>query len=248
MADAIVISDLHLGSDNCEADALVQFLESIRSGERPTRQLILNGDVFDSIDFRRLKRKHWKVLSLIRKMSDELEIIWINGNHDGPTDIVSHLLGVDVADEFVVASGDQRILILHGHRFDEFIEKHKITTWLADRIYRFLQKLDPSHGFARWAKRSSKLFLRCAAQIETRSIAYARSKFCHAVCCGHTHVACSNRLTDVHYYNSGCWTEKPCGYLVIEHGRVAVRSFHAETIGFSAAMPAQREFVEVVPV
>ena len=56
-------------------------------------RLILNGDVFDSIDFRRLKKSHWKVLSLLRKLSDELEIIWLCGNHDGSAEVVSHLLG-----------------------------------------------------------------------------------------------------------------------------------------------------------
>lgn len=226
MVDAIVISDLHLGSDNCEAERLVHFLETIRSGERPARRLILNGDVFDSIDFRRLKRRHWKVLSLIRKMSDEIEIVWINGNHDGPSDIVSHLLGVAVEDEFIVESGGRRFLFLHGHRFDKFIERHRITTWLADRIYRLLQKLDPSHGFARWAKRSSKIFLRCAAKIETESREYARSRGCDAVCCGHTHVPAEKRDGEVPYFNSGCWTEKPCHYLIVENGSVSVAPFH----------------------
>lgn len=234
MVDAIVISDLHLGSDNCEAEALVRFLESLRSGERPTRRLILNGDVFDSIDFRRLKRRHWKVLSLIRKMSDALEIVWINGNHDGPSDIVSHLLGVDVVDEFTIESGDRRILFLHGHRFDRFIEKHKFTTWFADWIYRILQRLDPSHGFARWAKRSSKIFLRCAAKIEEDSKAYARSKDCEAVCCGHTHVAAENREGDVQYFNGGCWTEKPCHFLIVENGFVSLKSFNDSESGLAA--------------
>ncbi len=226
MVDAIAISDLHLGSDNCEAESLVEFLESIRTGERATQRLILNGDVFDSIDFRRLKKHHWKVLSLIRKMSDELEIVWINGNHDGPSDIVSHLLGVEVMDEFSITSGSKRILFLHGHRFDEFIERHRITTWFADRIYRLLQRIDPSHGFARWAKRSSKMFLRCAAKIEAQSIAYAQSHGFDAVCCGHTHVACARMDGTIPYFNSGCWTEKPCGYLSIDDGIVTVQAFN----------------------
>ena len=77
MLDAIVISDTHLGSDNCQARQLTHFLESIHAGAVLTRKLILNGDVFDSIDFRRLKKNHWKVLSLLRKLSDRIEILWI---------------------------------------------------------------------------------------------------------------------------------------------------------------------------
>src|SRR6478672_2182761 len=117
MLDAVVISDIHLGSANSQAKALGRFLEEVRRGALATRRLILNGDVFDSIDFRRLKKHHWNVLSELRKLSDEVEITWINGNHDGPADVVSHLLGVEVSEELVVESGGRRVLFLHGHRF-----------------------------------------------------------------------------------------------------------------------------------
>src|SRR5215470_7372822 len=109
--DAIILSDLHLGSSNCQAKSLCHFLQQIADERFATARLILNGDVFDSIDFRRLKKNHWKVLSLIRKLSDHLEIIWICGNHDGSAEVVSHLLGVTVAEEYVLVSRDQRILV-----------------------------------------------------------------------------------------------------------------------------------------
>lgn len=48
MDDAVIISDIHLGSDSCEAHELWEFLEQLPGR---TKQLILNGDVFDSIDF-----------------------------------------------------------------------------------------------------------------------------------------------------------------------------------------------------
>jgi UDP-2,3-diacylglucosamine pyrophosphatase LpxH len=220
--DALVISDLHLGSDNCQARALHHFLDDIHDGRNATRQLVLNGDVFDSIDFRRLKRHHWKVLSLLRKLSDRIEIIWINGDHDGPADVVSHLLGVEVRDELILESGGRRILLHHGHRFDSFIDDHPILTAIGDLVYRALQWLDSSHQFARTAKRKSKTFLRCAARIESRSIEYARRLGCDAVCCGHTHLTAANEAGDVAYYNSGCWTEKPCHYLAIRDGVISV--------------------------
>src|SRR5262249_53287788 len=124
MADAIIISDLHLGSEPCRAKALLQFLSRILEGEFPARELILNGDVFDSHDFRRLKKSHWKVLSLIRKLSKRIEVTWIEGNHDGPADSISHLLGVEVEEQKIIASGERRMLVLHGHTFDKFITDH----------------------------------------------------------------------------------------------------------------------------
>jgi UDP-2,3-diacylglucosamine pyrophosphatase LpxH len=223
--DAVIISDLHLGSDNCEARQLTDFLEAIRSEEIATSRLILNGDVFDSIDFRRLKKNHWRVLSLLRKLSDHIEITWINGNHDGPAEVISHLLGVEVRDEFILHSGNKKILFLHGHRFDEFIDNHPILTALADAIYRILQKIDRSHSFAKYAKKRSKTFLRCTQKIETSSVEYARKKGCDAVCCGHTHHAVANESGPVAYYNSGCWTEKPCHYLTVENGQVKLHEY-----------------------
>ena len=67
-SDAIVISDIHLGSDVSQAKLLTEFLEKIEN-EKSTKCLILNGDFFDNMDFRRLKKYHWKVLSAIRNMS-----------------------------------------------------------------------------------------------------------------------------------------------------------------------------------
>ena len=107
------------------------------------------------------------MLSLLRKLSDDIEIVWINGNHDGPAEIVSHLLGVEWRDEMILESGGRRILLHHGHRFDKFLDDHPILTAIGDFTYRLLQRVDSSHRFARAAKRKSKTFLRCAAKIET---------------------------------------------------------------------------------
>ncbi len=218
--DALVISDIHLGSDNCQAKALTAFLQQILDGEICTRQLIIAGDVFDSIDFRRLKKNHWKVLSQIRHLSDKIDIVWIAGNHDGSADIVSHLLGVRVVEQYIFSSGDQKILVVHGHVFDDFIEDHPFLTWIADSIYYILQQIDRSHYIARLAKSRSKVFVRCMEKIQRGAIALARDQGCQVAICGHTHLAKAVTQGDVHYFNSGCWTENPTSYLTIRRGRV----------------------------
>lgn len=230
MYDALVISDIHLGSDNCQARALVELLDRIRRNDLATRRLILNGDVFDSIDFRRLNKHHWKVLSTLRKLSDEVEIIWINGNHDGPAEFVSHLLGVAVRDEIVLESGDRKVLLLHGHRFDDFIERYPLTSLAADGLYRLLQRIDRSHTIARRAKHRSKLFLRCVEKVADGAIDHAARQGCQVVCCGHTHVASARIEPPVEYYNSGCWTERTCHFLAIRAGRVELHPFTTDSI------------------
>lgn len=226
MHDAVILSDLHLGSDNCQAELICHCLEQIRSGAIATNTLILNGDVIDSIDFRRLRKKHWKVLSLIRKLSDEIDIIWICGNHDGSAEIISHLLGVTVADEHILESADRRILIFHGHIFDEFLDKHPILSWIADQIYFLLQRIDRSHRLAKVAKRGSKTFLRCAEKIKQGAMDKARRQGCTDVCCGHTHQAREDRDEAIPYFNSGCWTELPCTYLTVTNGTIHLCNYN----------------------
>lgn len=231
--DAIILSDLHLGSDNCQAKSLITLLERLLAGaqgdEDPAairaRKLIINGDVFDSIDFRRLKKNHWKVLSEIRHLSDKMEVIWIAGNHDGPAEIISHLLGVRVEEEYILETGAKKVLCVHGDMFDEFIDEHPVITKMADFGYAILQKLDRSHYIARLAKRRSKTFLHCLEKIEKGSRKRAREKGCQMATCGHTHYAVAKEEGDVWYYNSGCWTEHPCHYITVENGVMTLRQW-----------------------
>ena len=225
--DALVISDLHLGSENCQAKALVELLERVRDGVIDTRRLVINGDVFDSIDFRRLRKAHWKVLSRIRNLSDKMEVVWIAGNHDGPAEIVSHLLGVNVCEQYTFTTGERRVLCVHGHVFDDFIEDHPILTWIADAIYWALQKIDRTHYVARLAKHKSKIFVRCIAKIQRGAVELAREKHCQIVLCGHTHHATEDVVGDILYVNSGCWTEKPSTYLQVRAGAVSLCTFAA---------------------
>jgi UDP-2,3-diacylglucosamine pyrophosphatase LpxH len=227
MLDAVVISDIHLGSDNCQAKPAAAFLQSLLDGDIPTRRLIINGDVFDSIDFRRLRKSHWKVLSQIRHLSDKIEVIWIVGNHDGSAEIISHLLGVQVVEEYVLQSGGEKILIVHGHQFDDFINDHPILTWIADCAYWLLQKIDKTHYIARLAKRRSKTFVRCTNKIQEGARRLAHGRGCTIALCGHTHhveAMPASPEMPVAYFNSGCWTENPASYLTIQRGEVKTHS------------------------
>jgi len=223
VSDAIIVSDIHLGSDVCQAKKLTDFLLQIETHKIKTKEMIINGDLFDSWDFRKLKKTHWKVLSHIRKISKHTHVVWINGNHDGPAEIVSHLIGVDFLEEYKLISGQKNVLILHGDKFDDFIADYPMLTKIADNIYRAIQKLDKSFYLARLAKKSSKTFMRNAETIEKKSIAYAKKLNFNAVCCGHVHLAAKN--DEVGYYNSGCWVEVPCSYLEVTNGEINLKYF-----------------------
>lgn len=223
--DAVIISDTHLGTDTCQASNLLDFLGYVE--KLAPKELILNGDVFDSWDFRRLKKAHWAVLSAIRSMSDHCHVVWVEGNHDGPAEAISHLIGVDVVTEYFFRSGGKKVLALHGHLFDRFISDHPIITCIADSCYSLLQKLDNSYRLAKIAKHSSKTFLRCSELIEVRAKEYAQKHECEIVCCGHTHNPKSARGS-IEYLNSGCWTEKPCHYITIDCGTAKLCDYNCE--------------------
>ena len=216
----ILISDIHLGSDVCQADDLCHLLKDIDPDV--TKKLIIVGDIFDSIDLRRLRKHHWKVLSHIRRLADKIEIIWLAGNHDGPAEIVSHFLGVRVYEDCILESGGKNFYILHGHKYDKFINDRPILTAIGDFFYWLFQKMDRSHYVARMAKKSSKHYLRNTVLIREEAVEDALKNGCDGVVCGHTHCA---EITPVKvngktitYCNTGCWTEKPPTYIVIDGG------------------------------
>ncbi len=205
--DCLVISDLHLGSDMCQARLLESFLEW---AVRHSRELVINGDIFDDLNFKRLTKRHFACLKVIRKNSDraDFQLIWVRGNHDGPADIVSHIVGVDILDEYVYDNGSTRLLILHGDQFDTFITSYKLLTDVACGIFYWIQKWAP-HNAARWVRRVTKKWQRNSQLVRQRAIEYARTKGIPNVTCGHTHLALTAEQSGVRYFNTGTWIEHP---------------------------------------
>jgi UDP-2,3-diacylglucosamine pyrophosphatase LpxH len=241
--DCIVISDLHLGSDMCQAKLLEEFL--IWAAAR-TRELVINGDVFDDLNFKRLTKRHFACLKVIRRNSDreDFRLIWIRGNHDGPADIISHIVGVDILDEYVYDNGRVQLLILHGDQFDTFITQYKLLTDVACGIFYWIVKWAP-HRTARWVRRITKKWQRNSELVQQRAIEYARGKGYRHVTCGHTHLPLTAEADGVRYFNTGTWIEHPpCPFLVVSGGEVRLEAFPPE--GSESGQPAVEE-VEAPP-
>ncbi len=213
--DCIVISDLHLGSDVCHAKLLEEFLAW---AVEHCDELVINGDVFDDLNFKRLTKRHFACLKIIRRNSDrpDFRVVWIRGNHDGPIDIISHIVGVDILDEYVYQNGHTRLLILHGDQFDTFTTAYPLLTEIACGLFYFIQKWMP-HRAARWIRRISKRWQRNSQLIERRAVDYARGRGFRYVTCGHTHLPLVSEHDGVRYINSGTWTDfTPCPYVVVQ--------------------------------
>jgi len=216
--DVVIISDIHFGSPMCQAKELDEFLSNIR-----VQYLILAGDVFDDLKFNRLQHWHWQALSRIRKISDHCQVVWIRGNHDiVSARTMSHLLGVQVRNNFDWEMCGKRFFAVHGDRWDTFIYKHQLTTTLITSIYNGLMRLNSggARAFTKWLKKKAKLLTRNSEAVQFGAIRYAKKKKYDAVFCGHTHMALLTRVGNIIYGNDGTWQSDDPHFIGIKESRV----------------------------
>jgi UDP-2,3-diacylglucosamine pyrophosphatase LpxH len=227
--DTVIISDLHLGSEVSQAGAALKFLQSVHF-----KRLILLGDIFADLNFRRLTKEHWRFLGHIRKLSNprhEIEVVWVEGNHDhGLTEVMSHLVGVPVYQEYAWVYGGKRHLAIHGHQFDRFAVANAFLSKVGQFIFLQLQKIDFKHKrFARYLDRLNTRWLRLSEQVAHGALSYAKPGKAERIFCGHTHAPLVRERDGVEYYNSGAWVDQRCTYITIGPEGVAVHEYIPET-------------------
>ncbi len=259
--DTLILSDLHLGSECSRARDATRLLKDTHF-----RRLILLGDIFADLNFRRLTKEHWKFLGYIRKLSNpkrKVEVIWVEGNHDhGLTDIMSHLVGVRVYQEYVWHFAGRRHLAIHGHQFDRVVANNMHLNYLGTLLYLQLQKLDvKGKPLARFIDRLNTRWLRMSTKVSSGALSHARLKEADRIFCGHTHVAMHEERDGVHYYNSGGWVDSSSTYITIDDSGVQIHEYHAlpegpgdrepaesesELIEFDSETPHPREYQKIV--
>ena len=185
-------------------------------------RLVLLGDIFDNLNFARLKKPHWELLSAVRKLSNpkrKTEVIWVEGNHDeGLSEIMSHLIGIEVYKEYTWELNGKKFLAIHGHQFDRFLNENVVISAIASFFYERVQRWgNEKQTVARFLKSKSKGWLRLAKKVADRAAEYGRQKKANVVICGHTHQAEKHEypVKNITYYNSGCWTDIPSSYILI---------------------------------
>lgn len=229
-ADTIVLSDLHLGSEVSRASDALRMLKSASFN-----RLILLGDIFSDLNFRRLKKEHWQFLGYIRKLSNpkrEIEVVWVEGNHDhGLSDVMSHLVGIRVYQEYSWEYGGLKHLAIHGHQFDRFVTRNRVLSTFLSSIHLGLQKF--AFGKKRmigFLERFDTAWLRLSPKVAGGALAHARFKNSNRVFCGHTHEALSLVRDGVEYYNTGSWTQDSATYIAIDHQGVRICEYKDATV------------------
>jgi UDP-2,3-diacylglucosamine pyrophosphatase LpxH len=223
--NTIIISDLHLGSKMSRAEPALQMLKGTSFN-----RLIFLGDIFSDLNFRRLKKEHWQFLSYIRKLSNPkrgVEVVWVEGNHDhGLSELMSHLVGVEVYQEYAWEYRGLRHLAIHGHQFDLFVVNNRLVSNVLTALHLALQKLAfGEQRLVRFIDKFDSKWLRLSSKVMDGALAHARVRNAQRVFCGHTHEALHAERDGIEYFNSGSWTQLNATYITIDEGDVAIREY-----------------------
>jgi UDP-2,3-diacylglucosamine pyrophosphatase LpxH len=232
MYEAIIISDLHLGTKHSKADEVLQFLKT-----HQTKRLILNGDIIDGWALTRgskWKNKHTKVILELLKISKHTEIIYVRGNHD---DFVKNYVGLNFSgisfvDEYKFEHNSIKYLILHGDIFDVFIKKYKWLSKLGSLLYDIALEVNhlynryrqyhklPYNSISQKMKSGVKKATNFINDFENVVVDYAKLHKYDAVIAGHIHTPADKLIKGVRYVNCGDWVESMTAVLIKENGNI----------------------------
>jgi UDP-2,3-diacylglucosamine pyrophosphatase LpxH len=247
------ISDLHLGTSGCQAEALLDFLRLTRCDT-----LYLVGDIVDGWQLRR--HWHWPqahndvVQKLLRKVRKGTRVVFVPGNHD---EFARHFLGhhfggIEVVDDPVHVTADgRRLWITHGDRFDGVVQCARWLAHLGDRAYELALRLNwqlnrlrarlglPYWSLSRYLKLRVKRALSYIGDFEQAVAREARRRGADGVVCGHIHHAELREIDGVLYANDGDWVESLSALAEHPDGRLELLdwSTHARLAGQAAPVP-----------
>jgi UDP-2,3-diacylglucosamine pyrophosphatase LpxH len=244
------ISDLHLGTPGCQADALLDFLKRTECDT-----LYLVGDIIDGWQLRRQwywPQTHNDVFQkLLRKARKGTRVIFVPGNHDEfARRYVSHNFGgVEVVEDWIHETADGRKLwITHGDLFDGVIQCAKWLAYVGDSMYEFTLRLNrhlnslrarlglPYWSLSRYLKLRVKRAVSYVSDFEAAVAREARRRGVHGVVCGHIHHAELREIDGILYANDGDWVESLTALAEHIDGHLEIIDWAAEMAGADAAV------------
>jgi UDP-2,3-diacylglucosamine pyrophosphatase LpxH len=232
----IFISDLHLGTQGCQARSLVDFLKHHES-----EMLYLVGDIIDGWQLRR--KWYWPqahndvVQKLLRRVRKGCRVIYVPGNHD---EFARHFLGhhfggIEVQAEAVHITADgKRLWVLHGDRFDAIVQCAKWMAYVGDTLYELSLRINrhlnswrarlglPYWSLSQYLKYKVKKALSFITAFEEAVASEAKKRGHDGVVCGHIHHAEIRTIDGVVYCNDGDWVESRTALVEHMDGRLEI--------------------------
>ena len=252
---SIWISDIHLGTRGCQAEALLDFLKYTES-----EFLYLVGDIIDGWHLK--KKWYWPqahndvVQKILRRAKHGAQVFFVAGNHDefARAFLGLHFGGVFVTNEVVHTTlKGQRLLILHGDQFDAVMSYAKWLAHLGDKAYDFALWLNRIFNFFRkkfglnywslsaWLKHKVKNAVDHISAFEHFIAESARHHHTDGVVCGHIHHAEIRQVGNVTYCNDGDWVESCTAMVEDMEGNLRIIHWldEREQLVVKAASPQQ---------
>ena len=229
---SIFVSDVHLGTKDCQADRLNNFLK-----HNSCDTLYLVGDIIDAWKIQqnkwRWKQSHTNVVRRVLGHAKRgTRVVFIAGNHDEflrpmiPYGFSFGLIEIHNQTEHIGADG-KHYLVVHGDLFDGITRLAPWIAFLGDRAYDFVLALNNKFnwirrrlGFgyfslSRYLKYKVKKAVDFVFKFEENLANYCKKRGFDGVICGHIHHAEIKEINGVAYMNDGDWVES-CTALV-EH-------------------------------
>ena len=225
------ISDLHLGTRGCNADAVLRFLREV-----DCETLYLVGDLIDVWSLRRSRywpQSHNDVIQkILRKGRKGTRLVYIPGNHD---ELLRGFFGeygnLSIVRRAIHTTADgRRLLVIHGDELDTVIQNVKWLAYVGDVGYQLLLKLNRPINYLRqlcglghwslsaYVKRRVKNAVAFIGEFEKAVVRFAAADAANGVLCGHIHSAAVHETAGtVSYYNCGDFVES-CTALVEDFG------------------------------
>jgi UDP-2,3-diacylglucosamine pyrophosphatase LpxH len=243
---SIFISDVHLGTKDCQADKLNHFLKN-----NSCDTLYLVGDIIDAWKIQqnkwRWKQTHTNVVRRILGYAKKgTRVVYVAGNHDEflrpmiPYEFSFGLIEIHNQVEHIGADG-KHYLVVHGDLFDGITRLAPWISFLGDRAYDFVLSVNSKFnwfrhklGFGYWSlskylKHKVKRAADFIFKFEKNLATYCKKRGFDGVICGHIHCAEIKTIGDVVYMNDGDWVES-CTALVEHHdGRWEIITWTEET-------------------
>jgi len=249
------ISDLHLGSRSCQAEALLTFLNAVRCD-----RLYLVGDIVDLIAMRRAA--HWpathsQVLRALLELSRSgVEVTYVPGNHDADFRALvgSSFENVRICRQLIhTTAAGKRLLVSHGDELDAELHCGGRMRFVGSLSYRLLMRLHcgvtrvrgwlglPYWSLATEVKGRVETAVAYIHRFELGMIERARRAGVDGVVCGHIHQPAIKSVNGTLYCNDGDWVES-CSALV-EHvsGQLEVVRWPDAVTAVTPAVELQRD-------
>jgi UDP-2,3-diacylglucosamine pyrophosphatase LpxH len=218
----VIISDLHLGTENSKATEVVAFLKTISC-----KKLILNGDIIDGWQLRERsiwKKRHTAFFRVVLRMIEKqhTKVIYLRGNHDDFLDqIIPFRIGKNfiICRDYILKSGNRKFYVTHGDVFDSITSRLKWLAHIGDIGYTLLLSINkfynryrhlrglPYYSLSQQIKQKVKQAVNYISDFEEKLAELAKANDCEGVICGHIHRPEMRQINDILYLNSGDWVE-----------------------------------------